>query len=277
MYSDHFKTLTNLISSRSMTDSATPTASIETPTSSFVRTKPCVERIKIGILSDKARAAFVKDALWSNGSTLRVFFLDGTTQQRKWVSDVIKTKLEPLINLKFVWSNETTLNPRDCPIRISFNPNEGAWSLLGRDALTERSPSAPTMNLGWIDDHVDYDPPGPTSPAKGSGAVVLHEFGHALGMIHEHSSPNTAIRWRCNKVLEATASPPNRWDVATTIHNIFNRYNASETNASVYDPKSIMHYWYPSEWICNSNELNLTLNVELSEMDKKWLSKMYPK
>jgi hypothetical protein len=252
-------------------------ASIETPLSSFSRTRPCMDRMKMGILDDKARAAFVKSAIWDNGSTLRVFFLDGTKQQQDWVSKVIKTHIEPIVNLKFVWSNETRLNPRDCPIRISFNPNEGAWSLLGRDALTERSPSNPTMNLGWIDDELDYDPPGPNSPAKGSGAVVIHEFGHALGMIHEHSSPNTSIQWRCNRVLNATCSPPNRWDVDTTIHNIFNRYDTSEINASVYDPKSIMHYWYPAEWICNSDELNLSLNVKLSELDKIWLAKMYPK
>jgi hypothetical protein len=223
----------------------------------------------------KARAAFLKSATWDNGSTLRVYFLGGNKQQQEWVVKVIRERLQPFVNLTFIWSNETPLKPADCPIRVSFDSNQGAWSLLGTQSLTESSSNA-TMNLGWIDDDTDFDPPT-SLESRGSGAVVLHEFGHAIGMIHEHSSPNTSIQWRCDKVLQATAAPPNQWDTETTVHNIFNKYNASEINASEYDPTSIMHYWYPSEWICNASELNLSLNTKLSALDKAWLSKTYPK
>ena len=48
---------------------------------------------------------------------------------------------------------------------------QGSWSYLGTDATRVPKESF-TMNLGFVD--------RPT---------VLHEFGHSLGLIHEHQSP----------------------------------------------------------------------------------------
>lgn len=47
----------------------------------------------------------------------------------------------------------------------------GSWSYIGTDALHLPKESA-SMNLGFVD-----------------AATVMHEFGHALGLIHEHQSP----------------------------------------------------------------------------------------
>ena len=47
----------------------------------------------------------------------------------------------------------------------------GSWSYIGTDALHIPKESK-TMNLGFID-----------------RSTVMHEFGHALGLIHEHQSP----------------------------------------------------------------------------------------
>ncbi len=47
----------------------------------------------------------------------------------------------------------------------------GSWSYLGTDATSIPLESF-TMNLGFVD--------RPT---------ILHEFGHSLGLIHEHQSP----------------------------------------------------------------------------------------
>ena len=41
------------------------------------------------------------------------------------------------------------------------------------------------MNYGWID---------ADSPEEELRSVVLHEFGHALGLIHEHQNPLSGIR-----------------------------------------------------------------------------------
>lgn len=63
-------------------------------------------------------------------------------------------------------------------IRITFDPSAGNWSALGSLAQNVATAQA-TMNLGWIFDSVDEHP-----FEKG---VMLHEFGHALGLVHEYS------------------------------------------------------------------------------------------
>ena len=72
----------------------------------------------------------------------------------------------------------------DAQIRISFK-EEGSWSYLGKDAL-QIAAGKPTMNYGWLT---------PDSQDQEYSRVVLHEFGHALGAIHEHQAPGVTIPW----------------------------------------------------------------------------------
>lgn len=44
--------------------------------------------------------------------------------------------------------------------------------------------SQPTMNLGWIADDVMLE--------DSERGVILHEFGHVLGLMHEHQNPAMA-------------------------------------------------------------------------------------
>lgn len=233
---------------------------------------PCRD-VSLAAPTGKARAAFMKSALWPKGTVLRIFFLGGSSSQRQWVYNIVTTNLVPLLDpnwLKFEWSH---LNPSftvdTCPIRISFKPSDGAWAYLGTESLGIPTPE-PTMNLGWLDDQVDT-----TNPLKGTGIVVLHEFGHLLGMVHEHNSPNVRIQWRKSEVIKELSGPPNNWDINTINTNIFQKYNAADINGSAYDPKSMMHYYYSDKWMCNADELNITMNREMSALDKEWINKMY--
>jgi len=74
-------------------------------------------------------------------------------------------------------------------------------------------------------------------------ATVLHEFGHALGLINEHQSPaEGGFEWNKEVVTKALQGPPNYWDKTTINVNMFNHYDASQITATQYDTKSIMHY-----------------------------------
>ena len=66
-------------------------------------------------------------------------------------------------------------------IRISFYPRSGSWPYVGNEVDLINA-NETTMNMGWIDGaYVTI-----TESEKG---IILHEFGHTLGLMHEHLSP----------------------------------------------------------------------------------------
>ena len=74
-------------------------------------------------------------------------------------------------------------------------------------------------------------------------STVLHEFGHVLGLLHEHQSPIKGIvQWDVPKVLEKFRGPPNFWSDEDIRSQILDRYETDSVTGSEYDRWSIMHY-----------------------------------
>ena len=199
----------------------------------------------------RTRAISPIGKLWPNGSTLRVAFLGGTSDQHNIVKQYAPRWSE-FANLTFDFGNDT-----DAEIRITF-ADDGAWSYLGTDAKGIHI-SRPTMNYGWLDE-----------------AVVLHEFGHALGLAHEHQNPDEGIKWNEEAVIRDLSGPPNNWDLATIRHNVFHKYSHDQINGTEFDPDSIMLYSFPKEWTLDG--FHAKENKKLSEMEKAFVAgeKMYP-
>jgi hypothetical protein len=227
----------------------------------------------------KLQAAFLKGKLWPQNSTIRVsFFRDRnyTDAKRDWVIKVITNNIvyldgnkdKPLVNLKFVWDYSPS-DPTQGDVRITFDPDGGAYSYIGIDARGIPG-NQPTMNLGWIDDHTNFD----FDAAKGTGVVVIHEFGHMLGMIHEHTRADFGVKWNCNQLVSDLSKGNNNWDWCTIYNNVLKTYETSEFNGSKYDPLSVMHYWFPNRFFCGNP--NLPHVTKLSYNDKVWLQKSYP-
>ncbi len=190
---------------------------------------------------------------WMNGSTLHVRFMEGSAQQRriamdqaKWWSDVA--------NLAFAFDDASNAD-----IRITFDANDGAWSYIGTDAKGIPT-NAATMNLGFLD-----------------GGTAAHEFGHAIGLAHEHQNPAGGIQWDEQAVVRAMAGSPNFWTEAQTRHNILRKYAANQVNGTEFDPESIMLYFFPAEW--TTNGIATSRNEVLSALDKQFIAgaRMYPK
>ncbi|MGH7462890.1 MAG: M12 family metallopeptidase, partial [Longimicrobiales bacterium] len=190
---------------------------------------------------------------WMNGSKLRVRFMDGTSseqakarEQAQWWSQVA--------NLTFEFGNAP-----DAEIRITFDETDGAWSYIGTECKKVPRNEA-TMNLGFLD-----------------GGTAAHEFGHAIGLAHEHQSPAGGIQWNEPVVIEQMKRSPNFWTEAETRHNILRKYTADQINGTAFDPKSIMLYFFPASWTLNG--IGTQANDVLSTLDKQFIAgaKMYPK
>ena len=199
------------------------------------------------------RAIMPIGKLWMNGSTLRVRFIGGTTTQQA------KAKEQALwwsafANLKFDFNGAP-----DAEIRIAFDSDDGAWSYIGTDNRSIPL-NQPTMNLGFMD-----------------GGTAGHEFGHAIGLAHEHQNPAGGIEWNEVTVIKALSGPPNNWDEATIRHNVLNKYTVNQIKGTKFDPDSIMLYFFPGSWV--KSGVGTHANEVLSAVDKAYIAsaEAYPK
>ena len=193
---------------------------------------------------------------WEAGQELRIQFLDGDDGLHERVKDYARGWLDHA-NLLFQFGNYP-----DAEIRITF---QGAayQSLVGTDAMRAPYPQ-PTMQLGgFTADSDDVE----------LGRTVLHEFGHAIGCVHEQASPAAEIPWNEAKVYEYYRQWMG-WDDETIYHNVLRRYSGTETRFTEHDPGSIMQYPVPNELTIGDFEIGW--NTDLSDVDRSFIAKMYP-
>jgi hypothetical protein len=205
------------------------------------------------------RAAVEKLKLWENGRRIRVKYLDGVPEVQNKVTAIAK-EWEAISNLTldFVTGGASE-------IRISFAEQGFSWSTVGTDALTVPSASA-TMNYGWLE---------PSTSLREYQRVVRHEFGHALGMIHEHQNPAAQgqIPWDKPKVYAYYAQQG--WSKEDVDFNIFEVYSEESTNHTEFDPTSIMEYAIPDSLTIGSYSIGW--NTEFSAADREFMSRQYPR
>jgi hypothetical protein len=224
-------------------------------------------RLPPGATLQPMKMALLSGKKWkTNGQTLRVRFLDGSPTQRAKTQEKAQewTSFE---NVRFDWNGGA-----DAELRISFKADPGSWSAVGTDCLHTDyfKKNKPTMNFGWLKDDTDDIE---------WRRVVVHEFGHALGAIHEHQNPEGGITWNEAAVYAAFSGPPNNWTRADIQHNILEKYSLDQLNATKFDPKSIMLYPFPKALIKAPASLARTgtaTNTDLSARDKQFIGKMYP-
>jgi hypothetical protein len=203
--------------------------------------------------------ALQTERLWEAGRTIRVRYLGGEAWQQELVTTTAAEWSE-YANIKFDFGSADP----DAEIRVAFVAGAGSKSRIGTDCQIGPH-DKPTMNLGWI----DRDKYGPEE----LHGVILHEFGHALGCIHEHQSPAAHIPWDKEVVYTYYAAPPNNWTREEVDHNIFATYDRSMIRFSEFDPLSIMEYPIPEQHTIG--DYHVDPNNGLSAEDKAFIAAAY--
>lgn len=212
-----------------------------------------------GAITGANRQGLAKNSKWTKGDTITVSFLDGDESLKEKVKNyALEWTLPGManLNLGFVKNSTNTM------IRVSFEFS-GNWSLIGRECLKKTDSSFPTMNMELT----------PNSPEEVIRREALHEFGHALGLIHEHQIPGNGIDWNRERVKIDLSGPPNEWSPQQIEDNVLKPASTDETNYTVFDPKSIMVYPVPPEW--TNNGFSVDWNNILSERDKSFIRQQY--
>jgi hypothetical protein len=169
------------------------------------------------------------------------------------IKKIVNDRIQPIVGLKLLFVEDY----KNADVRISFDIYDGAWCLIGTQCLDPENDDKATMNLGWFD-----------------VATTLHEFGHMLSLIHEHQNSNkNPIEWNKEEVYKWAKITQN-WDKETTDENILKTYPIDQINGSVFDPLSIMLYFYPPN--LTTNNRGTRENLTLSGQDVKYISEKYP-
>lgn len=160
-------------------------------------------------------------------------------------------------NIRF----ELIENVEEAIIRI-MPSDRRSTAMIGRQALSAPSDS-PTM---WLLERNQYD-----AAAK---AQVLHEFGHVLGLVHEHQNPRADIPWNVEKAYEYFGSRQG-WSRTMVVRNLLRKSEFYPCNRE-FDPQSIMMYFIPGEITVGGTEYRGGAQA-ISISDKRCVGEMYPR
>jgi hypothetical protein len=256
-------------------------------------------------------AASARLSRWDTGATIRVAFNGGDASLHASIAGVAaEWTRHGNIHLDFGEVSQvegyrqwrTTDHYAAAEIRVGFAAH-GYGSLIGRQAIDPRftNPGSPTIILGGMDRELPPD----------WQSIVLHAFGHALGLQHEHRPAGVcdkAFRWEDDKdyvpTVDASGAPavdamgrrpgvysilgaaPMRWSRQRVDTNLrwlkpsaaFPSGTQSGTQIAEFDSNSIMRYHFP-DWMfvagvrsaCYAEPI-----VVLSEEDRRRFNALYP-
>jgi len=187
-----------------------------------------------------------------------VDFLDGTDTQKQHVVATVPAWLgQGGAPIEFVFDNRDKNH-----IRISFSGRN--YSEIGRRASAISDKSVPTMNLAGV---------RAANPIEKNAPLILHEFGHALGLRHEHLHPEGGIAWNETEVikdlsLQGRSEAEIRRDVLDGLDQSYRCVGAPE-----FDRTSIMIYPIPPKW--TTNGFSVAAPLQLSPSDLRCAARLY--
>jgi hypothetical protein len=241
---------------------------------------------------------------WAAGSTVTVAVRGGDARLHRQLADVAaQWTLHGNIGLDFgdaggrgarAWSPNDTRTTAQ--IRIGFE-EPGYFSCIGDESINPAcaAPGQASMNLEGFDREL---------PANWRG-IVLHLFGHALGLEHERGTLDgecdAELRWdddagytptadgrgrlardrqgRWPGIYTVLAGPPYRWSRARVDQVLRRRPESRSSEGRRVDPSSVMRD-DPGEWMFRQGRTSRCFTPRadrLSPQDQATIAAMYPR
>lgn len=210
----------------------------------------CQDRPLLGDGPAGDRGIALKDRLWTPGQLITIGFMGGTAQQQADFQFGVSLWAQ-YVNLSFEFINDASL----AMIRVEYTPGAN-WSQVGTNALGI-PPNQATLSIG--SDGLKF---------------ILHEFGHALGLAHEHQNPQGNIQWNMQELVTSLTGPPNNWTVGMIELNVTDRYSNNQIIGTAFDVNSIMLYPVDPSWTLNG--FSSPWNESLSALDIQLIQQLYP-
>ena len=229
-----------------------------------------------GPLARQVRGVVARAVTWRPGQTVKVCFKSGT---RGAHDRVIRVAREWMQFANVVFDFHENGAPRQChggeDIKVDFVDNKGWWSAYGMISK-QRDPS---MNLQFFGVDSPRYTNGQPAPELELRRIILHEFGHALGMMHEHQSPNAECDSEINWDAAYRMGTNLGWDKEMVHSQMRQLTNAEEFNMTAVDRKSIMHYSLASDLfkLGKNSRCWVPDNNDLSEQDRSFIASVYPR
>lgn len=197
--------------------------------------------------------------LWDYPRTLGVAFSGGTVALREYIEFIVKRDWVSAISWDFSvpWG--------EAEIRVELFGN-GGYSYLGSSNLLIPQHTH-TMRLGWAQEYFDL------TRLEVVDALALHEFGHALGLVHEHQHPLHTIQWDVPQMFQELVINQG-WTEARVKHTYLNKFSLKDHTVDSFNNASIMIYSIPKNWTIDRK--GVPWNSQVSQADKNFVKQLYP-
>jgi hypothetical protein len=229
---------------------------------------------------DKLGLAGITTNLWEPNTTLKVgfdftYYCVPSNKKEEFINQVLNIAGEWCENGSIVL--EYSSNKSNCDILIGFKPYRGTWSYLGTDSLVIIGKGKNSMNIdtSWVGTMWDLEEKTSNFSRIYMKHAIKHEFGHALGFIHEHQRSDRPFQWDIDWMkanFDQLGLPT--WQSVKS--NYIIKEDVNYLTHGPYDFKSIMNY----DWVADATKEKIASNLEdilnISKKDKNQMAILYP-